>query len=272
MLDERTIETIARAYHTAEKRRERTRPPSVVYPGFTTEDAYAVQRRWVAIKVAEGNRIKGHKIGLTSRAMQRQANITEPDYGALMEDMFYQDGAQIPIGRFIQPRLECELGFVIGRRLKGPNCTIFDALNATDYVVPAAEIVDGRTHRVDPETNTPRCVLDSIADNAGNAAVVVGGRPVRPMEVDLRWVAALCYRNGIIEESGVAAAVLNHPANGIAWLANKLAPFDVALEPGQFVLSGSFTGVVEARAGDQFHIDYGPLGSISCRFVEVPGA
>ena len=90
------------------------------------------------------------------------------------------------------------------------------------------------------------------------------------MEVDLRWVAALCYRNGIIEESGVAAAVLNHPANGVAWLANKLAPFDVALEPGQFVLGGSFTGVVEARAGDKFHVDYGPLGSISCRFVEVP--
>ena len=138
--------------------------------------------------MAEGNRIKGHKIGLTSRAMQRQANITEPDYGALMEDMFYQDGAQIPMGRFIQPRLECELGFVIGRRLKGPNCTIFDVLSAIDYVMPAAEIVDGRTHRVDPETNTPRCVLDSIADNAGNAALVVGGRPIKPMEVDLRWV------------------------------------------------------------------------------------
>jgi 2-oxo-hept-3-ene-1,7-dioate hydratase len=266
MLDARTIEHIARGYHSAEKQRERMRPPSVVYPGFTTEDAYAVQRKWVELKVAEGNRIKGHKIGLTSRAMQRQANITEPDYGALLEDMFYQDGAQLPMRRFIQPRLECELGFVIGKRLKGPDCTIFDALSATDYVVPAAEIVDGRTHRVDPDTNQPRCVLDSIADNAGNAAVVVGGRPIRPMEVDLRWVAVLSYRNGIIEESGVAAAVLNHPANGIAWLANKLAPFDVALEPGQFVLSGSFTGVVEARAGDQFHIDYGPLGSISCRF------
>jgi len=184
----------------------------------------------------------------------------------LMEDMFYQDGAQIPVSRFIQPRLECELGFVIGRPLRGPDCTIFDALSATDYVVPAAEIVDGRSHRIDPDTNTPRCVLDSIADNAGNAAVVVGGRPIKPMEVDLRWVAALCYRNGVIEESGVAAAVLNHPANGIAWLVNKLAAFDVGLEPGQFVLSGSFTGVVEARAGDQFHIDYGPLGSISCRF------
>jgi len=266
MLDRETIEVIARGFHVAEKQRQRVRPPNVVYPGFTIEDAYAVRRKWIEIKLAEGNRIKGRKIGLTSRAMQRQANITEADYGALMEDMFYPDGAQIQVGRFIQPRLECELGFVIGRPLKGPDCTIFDALSATDYVVPAAEIVDGRSHRIDPDTNTARCVLDSIADNAGNAAVVVGGRPIKPMDVDLRWVAALCYRNGIIEESGVAAAVLNHPANGIAWLVNKLASFDIGLEPGQFVLSGSFTGVVEARAGDQFHIDYGPLGSISCRF------
>lgn len=267
MLDSATIDTIARAYDAAEKNRQRIRPPSVQYDGFTVEDAYAVQRRWVELKVAAGNVIKGHKIGLTSRAMQRQANITEPDYGALLADMFYNDGAEIPMNRFIQPRLECELGFVMGRRLKGPNCTIFDVLNATDYVVPAAEIVDGRTHRIDPETGKPRCVLDSIADNAGNAALIVGGRPVKPMDMDLRWVSVLCHRNNVIEESGVAAAVLNHPANGVAWLANKLAPFDIALEPGQFVLGGSFTSTVEAHAGDVFHVDYGPLGSISSRFV-----
>jgi 2-oxo-hept-3-ene-1,7-dioate hydratase len=267
MLDDATIDTIARSFHAAEKERRRIRPPSMQYPGFTIEDAYAVQRRWVELKLAEGNAIRGRKIGLTSRAMQRQANIAEPDYGALLADMFYGDGAEIPIGRFIQPRLECELGFVLGRRLKGPGCTIFDVLGATEYAVPAAEIVDGRSHRIDPQTQQPRSVLDSIADNAGNAALVVGGRPVRPLEVDLRWVAVLCRRNNVIEESGVAAAVLNHPANGVAWLADKLAPFDLALEPGQFILSGSFTGMVEARAGDVFHLDYGPLGSISCRFV-----
>jgi 2-oxo-hept-3-ene-1,7-dioate hydratase len=266
MLDERTIEKLAREYHAAEKERRRIRAPSILYPGFTVEDAYAVQRKWVALKVAEGAVVKGHKIGLTSRAMQRASNISEPDYGALLEDMFYQDGATLPMSRFIQPRLECELGFVIGRRLKGPGCTIFDVLNAVDYVTPAVEIVDGRTHRMDPETNAPRQAMDSIADNAGNAALVVGGRPIKALDVDLRWVCALCYRNGIIEESGVAAAVLNHPANGVAWLANKLAPFDIALEPGQFVLGGSFTATVDARSGDQFHIDYGPLGSISCRF------
>jgi len=267
MLDAITIDTIARAYHQAEKTRQRIRPPSVQYPGFTIEGAYAVQRRWVDIKLSEGNHIKGHKIGLTSRAMQRQANITEPDYGSLMADMFYTDGAEIPASRFIQPRFECEIGFVIGRRLKGPDCTIFDVLSATDYVVPAAEIVNNRAHRVDPDTDKPRNVLDSIADSAGNAALIIGGRPMRPLDLDLRWVAALCYRNNVIEESGVAAAVLNHPANGVAWLANKLAPFDIALELGQFVLGGSFTGVVEARAGDTFHVDYGPFGSISVRFV-----
>jgi 2-oxo-hept-3-ene-1,7-dioate hydratase len=267
MLDSTTIDGVARAFHRAEQDRERIRPPSVQYPGFTIEDAYAVQRRWVEIKVAEGNVIKGRKIGLTSRAMQRQANITEPDYGALMADMFYEGGAEIPVGRFITPRLECEIGFVIGKRLRGPGCTIFDVLSATDYVVPTLEIVDNRAHRVDPVTDKPRCVLDSIADNAGNSALIVGGRPMRPMDLDLRWVAALCYRNNVIEESGVAAAVLNHPANGVAWLANKLAPFDIALEPGQFILGGSFTSVVEARAGDTFHVDYGSFGSVSCRFV-----
>ncbi len=267
MLDAATIDACARACHEAEKTRQRIRPFSVVHPGFTIEDAYAVQRRWVEIKIAEGNSVKGHKIGLASRAMQRIVGLDEPDYGALMADMFYETGCEIPMSRFIVPRLECELGFVIGRRLKGPNCTIFDVLSATDYIVPAAEIVDGRTHRVDPDTGKARNVLDSIADNAGNAALIIGGRPVRPMDVDMRWVAALCYRNNVIEESGVGAAVLNHPANGVAWLANKLAPFDIALEPGQFVLGGSFTATVEARAGDTFHVDYGPLGTITARFV-----
>ena len=266
MLDNSAIDALARAYHGAERSRQRTRAGSILHPGFTVDDAYAVQRRWIDIKVAEGNRIRGRKIGLTSRAMQRSAGLSEPDYGALMADMFYESGADIAMSRFIQPRLECEIGFVIGKRLKGPNCSIFDVLSAVDYVVPAVEIVDGRTHPVDPQTQQRRNVLDSIADNAANAALVVGGRPMRPMDLDLRWVAALCHRNNVIEESGVAAAVLNHPAYGVAWLAYKLAAFDVALEPGEFVLGGSFTGVVEARAGDTFHIDYGSFGSISCRF------
>ena len=267
MLDAKIIETIAKAYYQAEKTRQRIRPPSAQYQGFSIDDAYAVQRRLVALKLADGRTIKGHKIGLTSRAMQSMAGITEPDYGALLDDMFFPDGGEIPVNRFIEPRLECELAFIMGRQLSGPGCTIFDVLNATDYVVPTVEIVDSRTLPVDPETKAARKVEDSIADNAADAALVMGGRPVKPTDIDLRWVSALCYRNGIIEESGVAAAVMNHPANGVAWLANKLAPHGIKLEPGQAVLGGSFTRTVPARAGDLFHIDYGPLGSISCRFV-----
>jgi 2-oxo-hept-3-ene-1,7-dioate hydratase len=267
MLDQRTIDDIAQRLDIAEKTRQRIRPPSAQYSNMAVEDAYAVQRAWVGLKLASGRTLKGHKIGLTSRAMQSISNITEPDYGTLLDDMFFTDGGDIPVGRFIEPRLEVELAFIMGRRLKGPNCTIFDVLAATDYVVPTVEIVDLRTMNVDPETKANRKVIDNIADNAANAALVMGGRPVRPDAIDMRWVAALCYRNGVIEESGVAAAVLNHPANGVAWLANKLAPFEVALEPGQVVLAGSFTRVVPARAGDVFQIDYGPLGAISCRFV-----
>ncbi len=267
MLDSKLITQLAHEYDQAEKNRTRVRSPSLRYPNFQIDDAYEVQRQWIETKIAKGRVVKGHKIGFTSRAMQRTANITEPDYGVLLDDMFYEDGAEIPVSRFINPRLECEIGFVLGSRLEGPNCTIFDVLKATEYVVPAAEIVDGRTHRIDPETGSPRTVLDSIADNAGNAAVIIGGNPVRPSDIDLRWAAVICHRNNVIEESGVAAAVMNHPANGVAWLANKLSRFGQCLEVGEFVLAGSFTGLVEAREGDSFFIDYGGLGTISARFV-----
>jgi 2-oxo-hept-3-ene-1,7-dioate hydratase len=165
------------------------------------------------------------------------------------------------------PRVEVELAFILKDRLSGPECTIFDVLNATDYVVPAIEIIDARIQQIDPETKVTRKVFDTISDNAADAGIVLGGRPVKPDAVDLRWVAAMLYRNGVIEESGVAAAVLNHPANGLAWLANKLHPHGVTLEPGQTILCGSFTAPVAAKAGDTFHVDYGSLGSISVRFA-----
>ena len=156
---------------------------------------------------------------------------------------------------------------MLGRQLKGPGVTLFDVLTATEYVTPALEILDARVQMSDPATGHLRTIVDTIADNAADAGLVLGGRAVRPMEVDLRWVAALLYRNGQIEESGVAAAVLNHPGNGVAWLANRLAPYGVGLEAGQVVLGGSFTRPVPAGDGDLFHADYGPLGSVGCRFV-----
>ncbi|MCB6184944.1 2-oxo-hepta-3-ene-1,7-dioic acid hydratase [Leeia sp. TBRC 13508] len=267
MLDKEIITLCAQRLHEAEKNRVQIRQLSLEYPDITIEDAYAIQREWVAMKMAEGRTLKGHKIGLTSKAMQYSSQIDEPDYGALLDDMFFADGSDIPTSRFIVPRLEVELAFVLAKPLSGPNCTLFDVYNATDYVIPAAEIIDARSQSIDPESKRPRKVFDTISDNAANAGVVMGGRPIKPSEVDLRWVSAICYRNGVIEESGVAAAVLNHPANGVAWLANKLYPYGVTLQPGQIILGGSFTRPVPARTGDTFHVDYGQLGAISCRFV-----
>ena len=228
------------------------------------------QKAWVALKLAAGRKVAGHKIGLTSRAMQQSSQIDEPDYGVLLDDMVFSPDTQLPFARFIVPRVEVELAFILHRRLAGPGCTLEAVLDATEWVIPAIEIIDARIQQVDAETKRTRKVFDTISDNAANAGIVMGGRRVRPREVDLRWVAALCYRNGVIEESGVAAAVLDHPANGVAWLANKLAPHGVALEPGQVILGGSFTRPVEAKPGDEFRVDYGPLGTIAFSFGKLP--
>jgi 2-oxo-hept-3-ene-1,7-dioate hydratase len=267
MLDQPTIDLLAGRLDEAERNKTMIRAFSQSHPGLGIEDAYAIQRAWTKLQLARGRVVKGHKIGLTSKAMQNAVGIAEPDYGVLFDDMFYADAGPIPFDRFVAPRIEVELAFVLKTALKGPDCSIFDVLNATDYVTPALEILETRMHRVDPETGATRKVTDTISDNAANAALVLGGRPFRPLDVDLRWIAALLFRNGEIEETGVAAGVLNHPARGVAWLANRLAPHGEQLEAGEVVLAGSFTRPVDIGRGDTVHADYGPFGSVSCRFV-----
>jgi 2-oxo-hept-3-ene-1,7-dioate hydratase len=230
------------------------------FPGMEIADSYAIQGIAVAEKIAQGAKLRGHKIGLTSKAMQATVGIDEPDYGHLLDTMFFADGEAIPAERYIVPRVEVELAFVLGQPLKGPGVTIFDVLRATEYVVPALELIDGRTRY-------PRKIVDNIADNAAAAGVIVGGRVVKPLDIDLRWVAALLYKNGVIEETGVSAGVLGHPALGIAWLANKVGAFGTTLEPGHFLLAGSFTRTVPVAKGDTIHADFGRLGSISVRFA-----
>ena len=261
------IRRAAERLHRAEQTRTQVRQLSQDHPDITITDAYAIQKAWIEIKVAEGRIIKGHKIGLTSKAMQSALNIDEPDSGILFDDMFFADGGLVPSDRFIATRVEAELAFVMKHRLAGPDCTMFDVLNATDFVVPALEILDTRIERVDPTTKATRKIFDTIADNAANAGIVLGGRPIRPLDADLRWIGALCFKNGQIEETGLAAGVLNHPATSVAWLANKIAPNGVALEAGQVVLAGSFIRPIEARKGDTVQADYGPYGSVSCYFA-----
>jgi 2-oxo-hept-3-ene-1,7-dioate hydratase len=260
------IAALAARLDQAERTRTQVRQFSLEHPGMTIEDAYAIQEAWVAMKIAAGRKPVGHKIGLTSRAMQRFSNIAEPDYGTLLDDMMYRSGDQLPAGRFIEPRAEVELAFVLKSDLSGPDCTLDDVLAATDYMTPAIEIIDARIQRTDPETKVTRKVFDTISDNAANAAVVVGGERFDPAKVDLPWACAILKKNGEIEDTGVAAAVLGHPARGPAWLANKLHPHGVTLKAGELILGGSFTSPIAGAAGDEFVIDYGPLGRISFGF------
>ncbi|MDQ4502121.1 2-oxo-hept-4-ene-1,7-dioate hydratase [Sinomonas sp. ASV322] len=261
MLDETTIQAIADELVDAGKTRTPVPLLHTRYEGMDIEDSYAVQKLWASRLEAQGKRAVGRKIGLTSKAMQAATGITEPDYGVIFDDMVFENGAVVEWKRYTHPRIEVELAFRLKQDLKGPGITLFDVLDATDYVVPALEILDSRIEM------QGRTIVDTISDNAAMGAMVVGGRPVRPHDVDLRWVSALLYQNQEIIETGVAAGVLNHPAKGVAWLADKLAQHGQFLRAGDLVLAGSFTRPMWVYEGDTVYADYGPLGTVTCRFV-----
>jgi 2-oxo-hept-3-ene-1,7-dioate hydratase len=260
------IQQLARELQGSETSRVQVEHFSKRFPGMTVEDGYAVSRAWVAMKIAEGRKPIGHKIGLTSRAMQQSSQIDEPDYGTLLDDMLFPPG-DIPTSRFIAPRVEVELAFVLKRKLEGAKITVDDVMDATEYVTPAIEIIDARIEQFDRHTKAPRRVQDTISDNAANAGIVIGGRKAGPRELDLPWCGAILRQNGNVEETGLAAGVQGHPAIGVAWLAMKLAPWGECLQAGEIVLAGSFTRPVPAKKGDAFDADYGPLGRFEFRFV-----
>ena len=259
MLNDLQRREAAQALLGAELDRRAIPQLSRTYPAMEIEDAYAVQALWAEARIGRGARVAGHKIGLTSRAMQMASKMTEPDYGRILDDALYNDGVRLRADTFLKPRLEVELAFIMGEDLAGTGTQIYDVMRATEFVVPALEIIDYRTE-------VPRAIVDTIADNAAFGAIVVGGRMVRPMDIDIRWVGATLSKNGVIEESGVSAAVMGHPAAGIAWLVNKLSAVGGRLEKGQIVLAGSFTRPVDIAAGDVIHADYGPLGAIGVSF------
>jgi 2-oxo-hept-3-ene-1,7-dioate hydratase len=244
----------------AQKERKQAIQLSVTFPAITIEDSYAISTEVANRKIAAGAKLIGHKVGLTSKAMQRSSMIDEPDFGFILDDQMIADGAKVKHADYCKPRVEVELAFVMGKRLLGPGIGLTDVLRATEYVVPAIEIVDARLQ-------DQRKITDTVADNGAAAGIALGGRPVGPLDVDLRWVGGIMYKNSEIEETGLAAGVLGHPALGVAWLANKLGSVGTALEPGHLVLTGSFTRVVFAQKGDTLHADFGPLGGIAIQFV-----
>ncbi len=261
MLDPAQRAAIADELLEAERTRSTVPLLTARYGGMTVEDSYAVQGLWHRRGVEQGRRHAGRKIGLTSKVMQAATGITEPDYGAIFADQVYESGAEIEFDRFSNVRIEVELAFVLGEALSGADVTMFDVLDATKYVVPALEILSSRIELAG------RTIVDTISDNAALGGIVIGGSPVAPASLDLRWVSALLHRNQVIEETGVAAAVLGHPAVGVAWLAGKLAQHGEGLAAGEIVLAGSFTRPMWVERGDTVLADYRELGSISCRFV-----
>ena len=267
MQEEQHIQA-ARRLHRAEGSRRQITCLSQDHPGMTMADAYAIQAAWVALKLAGGRRIIGRKIGLTSRAMQSQLGIDIPDSGVLFDDMLFDDGALVPAGRFIAPRVEAEIAFVMGDDLKGPGVGPEQVLAASESVAPALEILDTRIFRADPATGYRRTVLDTIADNAANAGLVLGAARHPPDAFDLRRVGVILKRDGVVEETGLGAGVLDDPLLGMAWLANRLAEQGDSLRRGEIVLSGSFIRAVEAPPGSAFHADFGPFGRLSIRFAK----
>jgi len=250
----------------AEKTQQQIGLLTIANPNMHIADAYAVQKKLVSLKVADGRFITGWKIGLTSKAMQYALNIDIPDSGILFDDMHFEDGSTVPKGRFIQPRIEAEIAFVMKEGLNGA-ATRAQVLAATDYVCPSLEILDTRILRSDPKTGQTRKIFDTISDNAANAGIVVGTQRHKPNAIDLRWVGAICSRNGEVEETGLGAGVLDDPVMGIVWLSERLEVYGQAIRAGDTVLSGSFIRPVEARSGDRFHVDFGSFGDISISFA-----
>ncbi|MEM7218406.1 MAG: 2-oxo-hept-4-ene-1,7-dioate hydratase [Pseudomonadota bacterium] len=257
----------ARMLDDAEIRREQIRPLTLDFPDMGMDQAYAVQAAWIERKLARGASVTGYKIGLTSRTMQRTMNIDTPDSGVLLDDMAFANGADIRAADFLDPRIEAEFAFVLAAPLAGSHVGIDDVLAATAYVVPALELISARSTRTDPATGYTRKVFDTIADNAANAGYIPGEVRIDPGAIDLRWQGALLAKDGVIEDTGLGAAVLDHPARGICWLCERLAAYGQGLDAGQFVLSGSFTGAVPVTAGTRIRADYGDFGTIDVGFV-----
>ena len=251
----------------AEQTRVQTGLLSIAHPDMSMDDAYAVQAALVKRKIAAGRKVIGWKIGLTSKAMQYALNIDIPDSGVLLDDMVFEDGSTVPADRFIQPRIEAEIAFIMKHDLAGSEVGIDDVLAATDYVCPSLEILDTRILRADPASGKTRTIVDTIADNAANAGIVMGQSRMKPGDIDMRWTGAIVTRNGEVEETGLGAGVLNNPALGIAWLANRLADYGDQIKAGQVVLSGSFIRPVEAIHGSDIVADFGDFGSVSCNFA-----
>ena len=252
--------------YAAEKSGQQIGLISLQYKYIDMADAYAIQTALVEKKLAQGRHIIGWKIGLTAKAMQYALNINTPDSGALLDDMAFSTGELVPKGRFIQPRIEAEIAFVMNSDITGENITRKDVIEATDYVTPSLEILDTRIKRSDPITGETRKALDTISDNAANAGIVLGEERHALDTHDVRWVGAIVKRNTIVEETGLGAGVLNDPVESVVWLVQHMSQYDRVIRKGDIILSGSFIRPIECYAGSHIEADFGDFGYIQISF------
>jgi 2-keto-4-pentenoate hydratase len=245
---------------TAENTQTPIDPLTADFPGMSAEDAYAVQLLNVERRVAAGERLRGHKIGLTARAMQKKFNVDVPDYGHLFEEMFLYEQAVVLIDELISPMVEVEPAFILGRPLRGPGVNIADVIRATDCLVASIEIIDSRIK------NWNIRLADTVADNGSSARVVLAGNPVRLTDLDPRQLGAALYVNGQLVESGSSSAILGNPITAVAWLANAVGAHGVTLEEGHVVLPGTCIPAVSIKAGDVVRGSFSILGDVELSF------
>ncbi|MBU6958972.1 2-oxopent-4-enoate hydratase [Pseudomonas sp. CVAP len=260
-MNKQEIHVLGQQLHQALSNCQALAPLTDTYPDMTLEQAYEVQLSMIQRRLDDGQRVIGKKIGVTSKVVMDMLGVDQPDFGHLLSDMLYADGAAIAIDGLIAPKAEGEIAFVLKEDLHGPGITVADVLRATDYVMPCFEIVDSRIR------DWKIRIQDTVADNASAGAFVLGGQGVAPRDVDLACVGMTLEKNGEVVATGAGAAALGHPANAVAWLANKLGQLGIGLNKGEVILSGSLAAMVPVKAGDQLRISLGGIGSASVRFV-----
>jgi 2-oxopent-4-enoate hydratase len=260
LADQQRRKDMAEALAVAERDRRPIPPLTDAHPSLTVEDAYAIQTLNIERRMADGRLVRGRKVGLTSAPMQRLLGVDEPDFGVLLDDMFVEDGDEIPMEQLLQPRAEAEVAFVMGDDLTGPGVTTSNALAAIEGALPALEIVDSRV------ADWKIKLADTIADNASSGRVVIGGRLTPVTELDLRLVGVVVSRNGQMIDTGAGAAALGNPARCVAWLANKLATFGSGLRAGDVVIPGAVHRMVPVEPGDVFRAEFAHLGAVTVRF------
>lgn len=244
----------------AERSKQAIPPLTETYPGITVDEAYHTQLEIIRRRVEDGAIVVGKKIGATSKAIQNMFGVHQPDYGHLLDDMMHQEGDVISLEHFIQPKVEFEIAFKLKKDLKGPNVTVMDVIEATDYIAPAIEIIDSRIG------DWKIAFEDTVADNGSSAAAVIGGKPAKLDGIDLAHIGMVAYKNGEMIDSGAGAAVLGSPLRSVAWLANSLGKYDVSLKAGEIILSGALTSAVEAEDQDTFTAEFDRIGSVSVTF------